>query len=70
MRRSPALVEQLERAVLEELAARPGRTRAELSAALEQLPQVLDRPVINLVQSRRVTRTGHKTSSRYWPVVS
>jgi hypothetical protein len=68
-RRSPVLVEALERAVLTELAARPGQTRAELCASLGTLPDALDRPVINLVQSGRITRTGHKTASRYWPAL-
>jgi DNA-binding Lrp family transcriptional regulator len=67
MRRSPAQIDALARAVLEELASHPGQTRAELSAALGHSYEALDRPVINLVQSGCLTRHGHKAHSRYWP---
>ena len=70
MRRSPSLVEALERAVLETLAAQPGQTRAELSERLRSPREAIDRPVINLVQSGRVRRTGHKAATRYWPASS
>jgi hypothetical protein len=68
MRRSPLPVTQLERAVLTERAARSGQTRAELATALGLDPQLLGRPMTNPpVQSARVTRTGHKDASLYWP---
>jgi hypothetical protein len=65
--RSPSEVRQLEERLLRLIATTPGLGRVELAEMLGVGIREIDRPMINLIQSGRVTRSGHRIRCRYWP---